>query len=70
MLDYFAAQERARKMAEELRHPSASTIRGKKLTVNDAIDQYLDWLRQHGKAIRETETTISAHIIPPSVAPI
>lgn len=64
VLDYFAAQERARKMAEELRHPSASTIRGKKLTVKDAIDHYMDWFRQHGKAIRETETTISAHIIP------
>ncbi|PKO70931.1 MAG: site-specific integrase [Betaproteobacteria bacterium HGW-Betaproteobacteria-14] len=64
VLDYYAAQDRARQAAEDMRHPTAVSARRRKLTVKAAVDHYMDWYRHHGKSVKGMETTINAHILP------
>ena len=56
VFDWKQAQAEARRLAE--RGPKAA------YTVGDAIVDYLNWYREHRKAIEATEATIKAHIRP------
>lgn len=62
ILDFFQAQEAARKFAEELK--ATQGILTKPLTIADAADRYLTWYKDHRKAFKETEQTVKAHILP------
>jgi integrase len=62
ILDFFQAQEAARKLVKELK--TNKGILAKPLTVADAADLYLAWYKEHKKAFKETEHTVKAHIRP------
>jgi integrase len=62
ILDYFQAQDKARQFTEEAKR-DAGTVQ-KPMTVGDAAEHYLAWYKDHRKAYRETENTVTAHILP------
>ena len=58
VLDYFHAQERARKLAGQ-------QVENKtRYTVADAIRDYMDWYAAHRKAVSTTRQTCQTHILP------
>ena len=57
-LDFYQAQDLIRKKAGEKAQTAAH------YTVADAVVDYMDWHRAHGKSAATTETTIRAHIVP------
>lgn len=63
VLTFYQAQERARKLAKQHEKQRGIGIKAD-ATVTQTAERYLDWFRQHRKAIRETEHVISAHILP------
>ncbi len=62
ILTFYQAQERARLYASEVNRPSRVT--DKPATVTDASNHYMEWYREHRKAVVDTERTINAHILP------
>lgn len=62
VLDYFQAQDKARKFAEDAKLGDGSVQ--KPMTVADAAEHYLAWYKDHRKAYKETENTVAAHILP------
>jgi hypothetical protein len=63
VLTYYQAQEKARQLAT--RHAKERGIGIKTTTtVQEAAKRYLEWFRDHRKAIESTEAAINAHILP------
>lgn len=60
VLNFPQAQEKARALAREAR----ATIAGKPVTVAAASDHYMGWFRESRRSVKETESTIRAHILP------
>lgn len=58
VFDYFQAQEKCRELAK------AESPADTGITVAKAVENYMAWYRTEGKAVKETETTINAHILP------
>lgn len=63
VLTFYQAQERARQLARQREKQRGIGIKAD-ATVKQAAERYLDWFRQHRKAVRETEHVINAHILP------
>lgn len=59
VLTFSQAQQKARDLAQE-----SKIIAGRPVTVESAAAHYMDWFRENRKSVRETEATISAHILP------
>lgn len=59
VLNFSQAQQKARDLAQE-----SKVIAGRPVTVEAAAAHYMDWFRENRKSVRETEATISAHILP------
>jgi integrase len=59
---FFQAQDRARAYSEEIRRPALPRM--KPASVTEASEHYLAWYRENRKALKETETTIKAHVLP------
>jgi len=62
VLSFGQAHDRARKLAHEAKANDGILI--KPSSVSEAADRYLEWYRQHRRAVRETEHAIRAHIRP------
>lgn len=62
VLDFFQAQDKARQIADESK--KAGGVIQKPLTVAEAAKHYLAWYKDHRKAFKETEHTVTAHILP------
>lgn len=62
VLDFYQAQGKAREFYEAATKGHIGLA--KDVTVEMASDRYLEWYRQHRKAIKETEHAIRAHILP------
>ncbi len=63
ILTFYQAQERARQLSKQREKQRGIGVRGD-ATVKQAADRYMDWYRQHRRAIRETEHVVNAHILP------
>ena len=63
VLTFYQAQERARQLARQREKQRGIGIKAD-ATVKQAAERYLDWFRQHRKAVRETEHVIRVHILP------
>lgn len=61
VLDFYQAQAKARKTYDDFVRGRVGS-RGQ--TVADATTNYLNWFKEHRKAVRETESAIKAHITP------
>jgi len=59
VLNFSQAQQKARDLAQE-----SKVIAGRPVTVEAGAAHYMDWFRENRKSVRETEATISAHILP------
>ena len=59
---FFQAQDKARAYSEEIRRPALPRM--KPASVTEASEHYLAWYRENRKAVKETETTIKAHVLP------
>lgn len=64
VLDYFKAQEFARKFANQQAKLAAGDSEQQSLTVQEAINNYLAWFKAHRKSFSTTEHVAKAHIIP------
>lgn len=62
ILDFFQAQDKARQIADDSK--KAGGVIQKPITVSDAATHYLTWYKDHRKAYKETEHTVTAHILP------
>lgn len=62
VLDFYQAQVAARAFADELK--LAGGIIAKPVTMSEATESYMAWYKDHRKAVKETEATIHAHILP------
>lgn len=62
VLNFYQAQDRARSLSDTVKTDGGIVL--KPDTVKAATDRYLDWYKQHRKAIRETGHGINAHILP------
>jgi integrase len=58
VLDYFEAQAEARRDFQK------GSPQWQRITVGEAAAHYLEWYREHRKAMDETTATIDAHILP------
>lgn len=61
-LSFPQAQAKARDYANEINRPSLTTHQ--LTTVGIAAEHYIEWYREHRKAVVDTERTINAHILP------
>lgn len=62
VLTFPQAQEKARALSKETK--AVGHAIGKLPTVEEAAKHYLEWFKDHRKSFRETDATVSAHIIP------
>ncbi|MFZ4553667.1 MAG: tyrosine-type recombinase/integrase [Burkholderiales bacterium] len=62
VLGFFDAQTKAKQFADAVR--LGNKAYKKPPTVAEAVTAYLEWFRTHRRSVKETETTISAHILP------
>lgn len=62
ILDYFQAQDAARQFSIDAK--TSSGVVQKPKTVTEAAEHYLAWYKEHRKAFKETEHTVTAHILP------
>lgn len=63
ILDFWQAQEQARKWYEQtIREEEGVSIAN--YTVNDAMDDYMDYLNNHGKSAKRVKYTVDTHIRP------
>ncbi|UZR29772.1 tyrosine-type recombinase/integrase [Methylococcus mesophilus] len=62
VLNFSQAQARCREISAEARLPPHKRV--KPLTVAEAAEHYMGWFRVHRKSFKDTERTISAHILP------
>ena len=63
ILTFYQAQEKARKHATQ-QHRRQGIGLARYATVANAAERYLVWYADHRKALKETEHTIRAHILP------
>lgn len=63
VLTFYQAQEKARTLAKQRNKQRGIGIKGDS-TVTTAATRYVEWFREHRKAVRETEHVINAHILP------
>ena len=61
VLDFFQAQEKAREWYEQATRIEKG-MGVAKYTVNDALDEYMDYLENHGKSAQRVRYTIDAYI--------
>ena len=63
ILNFSQAQEKARAWYETLKRQQLGSGSAK-LTVNEVLDQYLDYLQTHGKSAERAEYSMNAYIRP------
>lgn len=63
IFSFSQAQEKARKWYESTKRQELG-IGSAKMTVNDALDEYLDYLKAHGKSAERANYSIKAYIRP------
>ncbi len=64
VLDFEQAQEIARKWFIELEKDGQEGRSGRPYTVNDCMDDYLTWIKQHRKSHKHLQIYVSAYILP------
>lgn len=62
VLTFFQAQDKARALAEQAK--TNAGIVTNPATVAEAAERYLSWFREHRRAVKPTEQSIKAHILP------
>ncbi|MBI2749749.1 MAG: site-specific integrase [Burkholderiales bacterium] len=62
VLTFYQAQEKARQLAHGAKVNQGVLI--KPSTVEDATKRYVEWYREHRRAVNETERAIDAHVRP------
>jgi len=64
ILSYFQAQEKVRAFALGERNKNDVGVNTEIYTVENAIDDYMEWHRVNGKSYEQTKASVFAHIIP------
>ena len=64
VFDFFEAQDRARKYADDAAHVDAGVLRGGRYTVKDALADYLAWADGNTKSAHDARTRANALILP------
>jgi integrase len=62
VLDYFQAQAKARKVADDAKALGGVLI--KPTTVKEAAERYLEWYRENRKGVAMAESAVRTHILP------